>query len=189
MALSCPPDAATLAFADDYLENRKNPNGKNSGLTWEKILKEEPFEGQHWEGAYGLPPGSIKRSQDWDNDSDRSHGSTPSLSPWDDEDDLEGQDLSSSYSEEFSRDDVIRSPSLSISSNERKRTDAGLQRSRYDYRYEVEGLQAQQYWRPQWRNKVPTNLSFDIGNASTLGMATLIIQLRPLMASFRTCVS
>ncbi|KAK0453053.1 hypothetical protein EV421DRAFT_1761696 [Armillaria borealis] len=39
-------------------------------LTWKKILEEEPFEGEHWEGVYGLPPGSVKNWREPDSQSD-----------------------------------------------------------------------------------------------------------------------
>ncbi|KAF8592572.1 hypothetical protein K439DRAFT_1610352 [Ramaria rubella] len=43
-------------------------------FTWENILKEEPFEGQHWQGAYGLPGGSVV--QDWTGETSDSDGSS-----------------------------------------------------------------------------------------------------------------
>ena len=78
LALSTPPDEATLKRAKDYLERLRNPDKPPPGLTWEAILAAEPFEGEHWEGI-------LPREKDDILDS-RSGGSTPSLSPWDDSD-------------------------------------------------------------------------------------------------------
>ena len=68
------------------MDRVRNPGKVKSGLTWADILAEEPFEGQHWEGAYGLPRGAVRTDgEPTDLDSD----SSPSLSPLEDEDELE----------------------------------------------------------------------------------------------------
>lgn len=40
------------------LTRKHDPELPSQPLTWQNILKEEPFQGQHWQGAYGLPMGS-----------------------------------------------------------------------------------------------------------------------------------
>ena len=153
------------------MEHLKNPDGAAAKLTWAEILAEEPLEGQHWEGAYGLPPGAVKRSDDWIEDDDydaRSHGSTPSLSPWDDEDDFDQDRSSLSYSDGLAPDAAFP-PSPSLSADAREKSILASPAARYAYRTEVEELQASQYWRPQWQSDFPTNLPFNVGDASTLG--------------------
>ncbi|PIL37409.1 hypothetical protein GSI_01103 [Ganoderma sinense ZZ0214-1] len=80
--LSNPPTSTTLADAEAIIDKIDNLQPEKAKLTWKDILAEEPLEGQHWEGAYGLPPGSTV--ENWDH---RSDGSSPSLSPWDSESD------------------------------------------------------------------------------------------------------
>ncbi|KAH9948797.1 Spc98 family-domain-containing protein [Amylocystis lapponica] len=151
------PDRTTMAFAEEYIDRINNPTGPPPALTWKTILDEEPFEGQHWEGAYGLPPGSTV--EDWER---HSGGSTPSLSPWDNSDDDIDASLSSSEvldpvdgaSGPLAQDSVdpLQSPSRT-----------------YAHRKDVEELQSRQYWRPEWRTDASTSRPFDIGDASTLG--------------------
>ncbi|GJJ07361.1 hypothetical protein Clacol_001563 [Clathrus columnatus] len=64
--LSSSPDKPTLAYAL-YISQRTDPEQSKVESTWLKILNEEPFEGQHWEGAYGLPSGSIVKTWDSEN--------------------------------------------------------------------------------------------------------------------------
>ena len=158
----------TLAFSDVYIDRVKNPLGKDTGLTWEKILAEEPFEGQHWEGAYGLPPGSVKRTEDWDARSDRSGGSTPSLSPWDDEDDMD-EELSSPAYSPHSVPGSGTPPSPMADEHADHVNAWNTEAYRYSYLYEVEDLQSRQYWKPEWRNDTPTDMTFNVGQASSLG--------------------
>ncbi len=55
LALTAQPTEDTLQYAAKLVETIRNPPLPDPGLTWKDILAEEPFEGQHWEGAYGLP--------------------------------------------------------------------------------------------------------------------------------------
>lgn len=154
--LAMPPTDATLRVAEEYLENIKNPPKPPLGLTWKDILAEEPFEGQHWEGAYNLPPGSTV--EDWDT---HSGGSTPSLSPWDDSDDPDESLSSSDSLAPTAEPDELDAAQKSISSSH--------PRMAFGHRQDVEQLQARQYWRPGWRPDIPISQRFDIGDASTLG--------------------
>ncbi|KAG1760722.1 Spc98 family-domain-containing protein [Suillus occidentalis] len=154
--LSAAPAASTLKHADAYVEAIKNPPEPPPSLTWKDILAEEPFEGQHWEGVYGLPSGSTVEG--WEKTSD---GSTPSLSPWDDDSDDLDDDDSFPYTEDApsSPDPVERvssygQPNLNLS---------------YQHRRVVEELQARQYWREEWRTDADLTRPFNLGDASTLG--------------------
>ncbi|KAG2122225.1 Spc98 family-domain-containing protein [Suillus clintonianus] len=154
--LSAAPVTSTLRHADAYVEAIKNPPEPPPSLTWKDILAEEPFEGQHWEGVYGLPSGSTVEC--WDKTSD---GSTPSLSPWDDDsDDLDDND-SFPYTEDapsspgpVERVSSYGQPNLSLS---------------YQHRRVVEELQTRQYWREEWRTDADLSRPFNLGDASTLG--------------------
>ncbi|OBZ70494.1 Gamma-tubulin complex component 5 [Grifola frondosa] len=159
MLLSLPPVQSTLDFAEKYLDGVKNPSKMPSILTWKDILADEPFEGQHWEGAYGLPPGSTV--ENWDS---HSEGSTPSLSPWDDSDDLDDSRSSSELLDDvseppqiFNRVDIIPTVMNNRPTNI------------YQHRKDVEDLYARQYWRADWHPDVPNDRSFNIGDPSTLG--------------------
>ncbi|EAU84459.2 hypothetical protein CC1G_01455 [Coprinopsis cinerea okayama7 len=148
IALAQPPSAASLAYADLYLERVKNPQPSTPPLTWAEILAEEPFEGDHWEGI--LDP----IGDDWD--------TTPSLSPLN-SDDLALDDDDSSL---LSMDEAERAPS----------TDAQFtppQEARQPFSPEhakaFRELQHQQYWRKEWRSDADPSRSFDLGDPSTLG--------------------
>ena len=125
-------------------------------MTWEAILAEEPFEGEHWEGILPEEKDDLLDT--------RSGGSTPSLSPWDDSD-LEDS-ISSSEVPDIA-DDV---PPLHSADNAQK---AQLPPLAYRHRQDVEDLQARQYWRSEWRTDASTDRSFGIGDASTLGLSNL----------------
>lgn len=165
LALATPPEQSTLKYADLYEEHRRNPPAADPGLTWAKILSEEPFEGQHWEGVYGLPPGSVKRDADCDAASHGSNSSVDSLSPWDDDEESEPE-TSSSYCR---RDDVTDSPPTAESVLEDDTLAWQTTNARFDYRFEVEDLQARQYWKTNWRIDTPIDPPFNIGDPSTLG--------------------
>ncbi|KAF8314738.1 hypothetical protein DL93DRAFT_2167155 [Clavulina sp. PMI_390] len=57
----------TREFAVDYLDRSKNPQRESDALTWAAILRDEPLEGEHWKGAYGLPPGATKEGWEAEN--------------------------------------------------------------------------------------------------------------------------
>ncbi|KAG1766368.1 Spc98 family-domain-containing protein [Suillus placidus] len=154
--LSAAPVASTLNHADAYVEAIKHPPEPPPSLTWKDILAEEPFEGQHWEGVYGLPSGSTVEG--WEKTSD---GSTPSLSPWDDDSNDSDDNDSFPYTEDppsspgpVERVSSYGQPNLSLS---------------YHHRRVVEELQARQYWREEWRTDADLSQPFNLGDASTLG--------------------
>ena len=141
-------------------------------LTWAEILAEEPFHGQHWEGVYGLPRGSTVEG--WEV---QSSGSSPSLSPWDDD---------------YSRDDGSDSLSLAGSLTSMKleenegplpiegRNDdiAALEvvPGFYKHRQAFEDLQARQYWGPEWHIQADLDRPFSLGDHSTLAPSLNRIQ-------------
>ncbi|SJL01397.1 uncharacterized protein ARMOST_04719 [Armillaria ostoyae] len=123
-------------------------------LTWKKILEEEPFEGEHWEGVYGLPPGSVKNWHEPDSQSDVS--SVLSL----DSDDLDLDDSSES----------LPTPPRSPSPSPPICKPTHDVRVSISHRKEVEELQSRQYWRTEWKTRTEgISTKFDIGDASTLG--------------------
>lgn len=156
--LSSPTTLETLDYAEEYLTKKASPPKENSGLTWEKILAEEPFEGQHWEGVYGLPPGSTVEG--WEV---KSGESTPSLSPIEDSDDPDDTFSSSDfvdYNERGAADYGSEDPSS-----------AGItSHQMYTHREDMENLRARQYWRSDWYTDANVHRPFNIGDASTLGM-------------------
>jgi gamma-tubulin complex component 5 len=161
--LSVPPTPLAVEHAERYLEDSRAPRMDTVSVSWKSILDEEPFEGQHWEGVYGLPPGSTVEG--WET---RSLDSTPPYSP------LLFEDLSD------------RSPSLSsIESPQDAGAEASLSQdadsarmtmSNFGHRQLIEDLQRRQYWRTDWQTDAPLTSSFAIKNAPSLG------------ALFRRCV-
>ena len=126
-------------------------------ISWKNILDEEPFEGQHWEGVYGLPPGSTVES--WET---KSLDSTPPYSPLplDDLDDLTASlpslDSPPSVDAELSLNPDAESASMANISS-------------FGHRQLIEDLQRRQYWRTEWRTDASLTPSFAIKEASTLG--------------------
>ncbi|KAI9064813.1 hypothetical protein FKP32DRAFT_1675206 [Trametes sanguinea] len=159
--LSSPPTDATLDNAETMIQRLENPQHGKPTLTWKDILAEEPFEGQHWEGVYGLPRGSTVEG--WEV---RSDGSTPSLSPWDSESDLEDSHSSSELS--------VISETPPVAPIPLQRTGESVGRASrdplnaYRHRQDVEELQARQYWRLEYRAGTDVSRTFDIGDASSL---------------------
>ncbi|KAI5993575.1 Spc98 family-domain-containing protein [Pisolithus albus] len=160
LLLSAMPSRSTLAFADTY--DDRDSSKKEPPLTWKDILAEEPFEGQHWEGVYGLPAGSTVEgweSRDTDSDS--------VLSPWDDSDSLGSDDGDK---------DEWNQPSEDLSSQSVHPPDTS-QRTPPDHAPKhltvVEELKAQQYWRDEWRIGIDLDRPFDLGDPSTLGPTTV----------------
>ncbi|KZT05559.1 uncharacterized protein LAESUDRAFT_714805 [Laetiporus sulphureus 93-53] len=157
ISLSLPPSSDTLWYAEEYLNSLQNPSKDQPTLTWNDIIAEEPFEGEHWEGVYGMNGARTP-----------SGGSTPSLSPWEDLDELDDLDDSSSSSNPVDSAEESSSP---LQSKEK----SGIQDrslATYDHRQDVEDLQGRQYWRTEWRIDVSTTRPFNIGDASTLGPST-----------------
>ena len=157
--LSSPPNRTTLEIAEAVTDKIDHPQEKKAVLTWNGILAEEPFEGQHWEGVHGLPPGSTVER--WET---RSSGSTPSLSPWDSESDLDESRPSSEIPS-------IRTPPPSERAVPQLATpETPLDPiNAYRHRQDVEELQSRQYWRQDWHSDAAIGNTFDIGDASSLG--------------------
>lgn len=147
------------------MEQQRNPTKPPTGLTWKDILNEEPFEGQHWQGAYGLPPGSTV--ENWDEESDSSLLSLSALDYLNESED----DMSSLDHEKRDQKDPSPSSSPPPILGEKKKDEAYTHRPRWDHLDIVESLQARQYWRSEWRLNMPTNRPFDFGDPSTLGMS------------------
>ena len=160
----------------------RNPDKAKAGLTWADILAEEPFEGQHWEGAYGLPPGAVRGAEHLDGDES---DSSPSLSPWDDEDDLDN-DSSSPWDTSSELEEQLPTPAQDTAldtSTERFSRQIAL----YSHRDEVEGLQATQYWRSDWRGNARLDRPFDIGDPSTLREYLILSILISELNNSRSC--
>ena len=166
--LSLPSDQSTHELAESYLQRVYNPPKPPGPLTWAEILADEPFHGQHWEGVYGLPPGSTVEG--WEVESG---GSSPSLSPWDDDMD------------DINRDDGSDSLSLagSVTSMQLEENDGPLVVEGggnddyaaledvpefYKHRKAFEELQARQYWKPEWRIHADLDRPFSLSDHSTL---------------------
>jgi len=153
VSLSLPPAQSTLDYADGCLRQINNPPKLRPLLSWADILAEEPFEGQHWEGVFGLPPGSTVEG--WEL---QSFDSTPPSSP---ASSTGFHDLGNSSSDSpISRD---------LSHVEHSPTEAIFIEDLYAHRREIGELQARQYWRTEWRTDALLATPFDIGDASTLG--------------------
>ncbi|KAK2465974.1 hypothetical protein APHAL10511_001615 [Amanita phalloides] len=162
--LSQPPSASTLDYAEELVDALKNPPPPPKPLTWADILAEEPFEGEHWEGVYGLPPGSVRglsqdTTRDWD--------STPSLSPLESDLEFDGDDTDSILIV-GSRN---RRPTLSehehrIKSNETNKMVPSYTTGHYQ---SLENTKSKQYWRENWKSDVDSGKEFDVKDVSTLG--------------------
>ena len=160
--LSNPPTSTTFADAEAIIDRIDNPQPEKAKLTWKDILAEEPLEGQHWEGAYGLPPGSTV--ENWDN---RSDGSSPSLSPWDSESD---GDESRSASRLSHIPETPPTPPADEHGAEVPRLEPPLDpMNAYRHRQDVEELHSRQYWRSDWNLDASISQQFDLGDASSLG--------------------
>ncbi|KAI0080871.1 hypothetical protein K474DRAFT_1704411 [Panus rudis PR-1116 ss-1] len=172
LALSEPPSQSTLQYASNYMELVRNPPPPPKGLTWQDILAEEPFEGQHWQGAYGLPPGSTV--EDWEEES----SSTDSLSLLDDYEDDSRFDTSDDDDDDARRSErpAPSSPPSSVRKEMEEREQEEREKERkaremYAAQEVYERLVASQYWRPGWQIGVPLDRPFDFGDPSTLGPA------------------
>jgi gamma-tubulin complex component 5 len=156
--LSLPPTQATLNYADGCLERINNPPKLRPLLSWGDILAEEPFEGQHWEGVFGLPPGSTVEG--WEM---QSLDSTPPSSPASSVG-LRDIENSSSSGSPIPRD---------LSHAEYLPTEVTPIEDLCAHPRDLEELQARQYWRTEWRTDASLTIPFDIGDASTLGMLSV----------------
>ncbi|KAL0950084.1 hypothetical protein HGRIS_010085 [Hohenbuehelia grisea] len=170
ISLACPPDSSTLSFADDYLESASHPPVQPAQLTWQDILKEEPFEGQHWEGAYGLQPGSVVNGHTSQSEDDED--SLQSLSPLNSDDlalDLEDDSLSSidEPAEPGIPLEYTSVPPIEPVTEEVNHLTAALARRRL-----LEALSTRQYWRSDWViDPGIFQQPFNISDPSTFGPA------------------
>lgn len=151
--LSAAPSNVTLAFAEAYKDAQ--PSEPPTPITWKEILAEEPFEGQHWEGVYGLPAGST--IEGWET---RSDGSTPSLSPWDEDDSADSDGTPPSFED-------LPPPVTNTSEEPHSHYRVHYQQNHLEL---IERLKARQYWRDGWKIDVDVSRPFDIGDPSTLGV-------------------
>ena len=95
-----------------------------------------------------------------------SGGSTPSLSPMDDDDLDDLDDTVSSVGSDF---EYGLSPRPLGQSTHLDSPGQGREKRTYEHRKDVEQMLARQYWRPEWRTDVSLTRPFDLGDASTLG--------------------
>ena len=159
-----------------------NPPKPSGPLTWAEILAEEPFQGQHWEGVYGLPPGSTVEG--WEA---QSSGSDPSLSPW--EDDYGRDDCSDSLSLAGSVTSVRFEEDEGSLAIDGGRNDDDVLKDVpefYRHRQAFEDLQARQYWREEWRMRVDLDRPFSFGDHSTLAPSLNRIQKGSALGIFGT---
>lgn len=97
----------------------------------------------------------------------RSGSSTPSLSPWDSESDLDESRSSSDLPPARTPPPIEREPNSATAKTPLDPINA------YRHRQDVEELQSRQYWRPEWRSDAEVGRAFNIGNASSLGQDTI----------------
>lgn len=159
LSLSSSPSAASLAYAEHYLEEIRNPPPSPKPITWLDIIGDEPFEGEHWQGVYGLPPGFVRDSES----DDFGDGSEPSLSAMSDDPELDSLNESLSSVEDapimpttppFVAENTLLQPPPKYT---------------YTHRQVLEDLRTRQYWTNHWRSDVHPDRAFDIGNAATFG--------------------
>ncbi|KAH9179589.1 Spc98 family-domain-containing protein [Lactarius sanguifluus] len=157
MHLSVPPTQLTVEHAENYLVNSTTPHVESETFDWKNILDEEPFEGQHWEGVYGLPPGSTVEG--WET---RSLDSTPPFSPLLIDDfgvvspSLSSTDSLPTFDAGPSMD--LNADSFHVSTN-----------STFGHRQLIEDLQRRQYWRAEWQTDASLTRPFTVKDASSLG--------------------
>lgn len=140
------------------MEKLQHPNpAESTHLTWEQILREEPYEGQHWEGAFGLPPGSTVEG--WEAISI----SSPSLS--------DDGDISENGILDEDRQFAIRTITPLTSSeteDEYESHDVNDTKSLHA-RNIFDVLSSRQYWRTTWRDDLSPAVGFNLGNPASLG--------------------
>lgn len=159
--MSEPSTKSTRGYAADWLENQRHPNGRpQDALTWDKIFQDEPLEGQHWEGAYGLPAGSTREGWEtrnaYDSDSDLS--------------DFSDFELRFETQKGRKRDNTSPEPPLGGSDTSIGEQDYPNEHS-LNATIAVEDFQALQYWisssiAPRINDRL---LKFDLGDPSSLG--------------------
>jgi gamma-tubulin complex component 5 len=134
-----------------YLDELRHPPPPPGTLSWADIFAAEPLTGQHWAGAYGLPPGA---RADADDDNDSSSDASSVL-----ERELE-LDLTPPDSD---------SDTASSADGEEPLPDVTARvHEAYAHRKAVEALERRQYWRADAKNGQAAR-AFDLGDPSTLG--------------------
>ncbi|KAF8338860.1 Spc98 family-domain-containing protein [Cantharellus anzutake] len=163
LALSDPVDGSSEDFAEDYMERLNADVPTSDQRLYEKIMMEEPFEGQHWEGAYGLPIGWTVEGYET---MVPSSPSDSSLDDWDIDARRFRRDKSNSPSS------LTPPPALlPLTANDgfQQKDEEENQLAMLDARVKVGALVRRQYW------KEGANLTeartFDLGIPSTLGPA------------------
>ena len=137
---------------DKIIAGKHDLDPPSPPLTWENILREEPFEGQHWQGAYGLPEGSTV--ENWEEESSGSDV----FSILDD----------AEYDEDISTPDSMQPMFQPKIFGGR---DPFLEHPRsLPSRAVMEALHDRQYWQYGWRTDANCHQKFDIGMPSSLGM-------------------
>ena len=147
LELSCPPAPSTLAHAEILLTKEGSAFEEPPELTWQRIMDEEPFEGEHWEEIgtsnrsriYTPPYGSESESDDIR--SARSENSTLSIL---------------SYRSSSDHRNTATPPTPPI--NE------ALQN-----RMMVEDLQRKQYWRADWRGDLDVDAPLRLADPASFG--------------------
>ncbi|KAJ3754228.1 Spc98 family-domain-containing protein [Lentinula raphanica] len=170
LALSSPPQSSTLTHASIYLHSLDNPPSttEDDRLTWKKILEEDPYEGDHW---IGVPADDSESLDDLD--------TSPSLSP------LRSDDLAldDTDSEKETFKDSDNTPDINPPAGVTVDVSHKPLYTTYAYRKELEDLRSKQYWQSDWRMSSAITLqkrgTFDIGDASTLGLILRHFSCRP----------
>jgi hypothetical protein len=147
-----------------YLDELRHPPPPAGTLSWADIFAAEPLTGQHWAGAYGLPPGARADADADDDSSDASSGAFAL------ERDLE-LDLTppdSDFDTASSADEAAPLPDVTARVHEA-----------YAHRKAVEALERRQYWRADVKSAQAAR-AFDLGDPSTLGQFSLRLRCAPL---------
>jgi hypothetical protein len=137
-----------------YLDELRHPPPPAGTLSWADIFAAEPLTGQHWAGAYGLPPGA---RADADADDDDSSDASSVL-----ERELE-LDLTPPDSDFDTASSADEAPPPDVTARVHEA---------YAHRKAVEALERRQYWRADARSAQAAR-AFDLGDPSTLGQYSL----------------
>ncbi|KAG9045495.1 hypothetical protein FS837_006237 [Tulasnella sp. UAMH 9824] len=144
LLLANAPNSVTQAAAADILHSIRNPPPPPHVLTWEDILAEEPFEGEHWR----MPPSP----------------SSSSLSSWSDL--PSRQQVVDSEGSTSAAEDSISLKSPELKPDEAEASDKVEPSD--DPQSTLDALRQQQYWTNQSPLK---DTPFNLGDPSTLGPA------------------
>lgn len=157
-------------YAADVIDQSQNPRRPTPGLTWAGILAEEPFEGQHWEGAFGYPPGSIvDQNEPEENPAFISPPSSASVSEEDTRSETSSAFDFSNTTQSSGR--VLTPPPSYLRSNDYSSNEERITASLI-LREELETLHRRQYWKQDSRVVSKISTEFRLGNPSSLGKLT-----------------